>query len=190
MRGNGCKFRDLGPLITTLLAPISHHLKSQAGMFSCGFCLNHWNRSMSLAATRGHTITYNVGWAGSHSLGDDPAGLSQTSCIFWVITGLISKGSEVPRSSSWILVCLAFFLFLDSTWIDESFWPKSFSSSKDMDLNFRGEVPFESKAVLPIRDVILFFNCLMQSFKSLFSTFSPSSEKGYALIVCSRGHIQ
>lgn len=96
-----------GPLIATLSATTSHNLKNQAGMLSQGL------GSMSSAAVYGHTITCNVVWAGGHTSADNLIDLSWIFFVFRVITGLISTGPGVPRSSSLILVCLAFFLFLD-----------------------------------------------------------------------------
>lgn len=52
--------------------------------------------------------------------------------------------------------------------------PSPFSPPSDMDLNFKGEVPFESGGVCPVQDVISFFSCLIQAFKSSFSSFNSS----------------
>ena len=49
-----------GSLITTLSAPMSHNLSSQAGMLSHGLCLSHCNRSTSSGAVYRHTVTHNV----------------------------------------------------------------------------------------------------------------------------------
>jgi len=104
--------------------------------------------------------------------------------VFWVITGLISRGSEVPRSSSWFLVCIA---FLGSTRIEGSCWSKSYSLSNDTDLNFKGEVPFKDGVVCPVKDVIIFSSCLIRASKSSYSSFKSSAE-WCALIVRRSGY--
>lgn len=81
MLADGCKFRNLQALIKTLSAPTSHSLKSQAGILCHGFCLDHCNKSMSLATMYGCPITCKVESAGSSSHGN-PSGLSWTFLVF------------------------------------------------------------------------------------------------------------
>lgn len=60
-----------GPLVTTLLAPVSHNLNSQAGMLSHGLCLSSWI-CYDLAAVYRYAVACNVVCAGGHSSGANP----------------------------------------------------------------------------------------------------------------------
>ena len=77
-----------------------------------GFCLNHCYKSMSLAAMYKGTVTCNVVWTGSYSLGGSILDSPPPFLFFFffgVISGLISSRPEVPRSSNLTTVFLILF---------------------------------------------------------------------------------
>lgn len=104
-------------------------------------------------------------------------------CLELALSFLIFRGSEVPRSSVWLLVCLA---FLGSTRIQGSCWSKLFSPSSNMGLNFKGEIPF--KGSFPCQRCNFILQLSNTSFQKLIFIFSVFFQEMICILVRSSSH--